>query len=232
MKNAISVSLIILSLISTSSIFAQKSKHDISFYLGYGIGSPDKRYDFLYDQIPSGPALIVIDKLNEATLDDEFTIGLRYNYALSNKVKIGFGIGYAQLVQDFVLPANAQSFYRLTNQIFLFRDISHYHMIQLSPSIDVNLFRNNAFFGINVTSTNNVSFRKEIKAFNLSRNKLEFFASELYSGIYAEYKRIRTDLGFRVLHLKFRDDAIANNGLNPDTYNPLKMRFQLSYVLW
>ncbi len=86
--------------------------------------------------------------------------------------------------------------------------------------------------GVYLQAIGNISFRKVIQDGNLSRNKTEYFSNEVYPGIFAEYNRFKATLGVRALHWKYRDDAIVNNGLNPDKYNPFKMKFTLSYDLY
>ena len=105
-------------------------------------------------------------------------------------------------------------------------------MIQLQPEIGIDIIRKQYVIGFNCAGISNISFRKHINRFNLSRNKVEYFATEVYSGAYGVYNDFRLDIGFRVFHWKYRDDAIANNGLNPDRHNPYKIRVLLSYVFW
>jgi hypothetical protein len=102
-------------------------------------------------------------------------------------------------------------YFKLNILPFFWRDQSRYHMMQWQPSIDIALIKRLYVFGINCTGVSNVSFRKHIKRFNMSRNNLEYFATEVYPGIFGEYKQFRWDLGYRYLHRKYRDDAIANN---------------------
>lgn len=234
MKNRIrflfvSVTIVIMSF--ASKAYSQNAVHKLSFYIGYGVGNPDKRYEFLYDKFPLGPVQTVINKSGRATLDDEYNVGINYKYLLTPKINIGLGIGYAKLVQDFLLPAN-EKYFKQSIYPFFWRDTSQYHLIQMQPSFDVKLLSRPAIFGVNFMGVSNISFRKHINLFNLYRNKTENFSSELYTGIYGEFKSFRLDIGYRIFHWKYRDDAIANNGLRVDTYNPSKWRFQLSYEFW
>lgn len=217
MKNLYtSISLSFLMIMLTSDIFSQSSKHNFSVYLGYGVSTPDKR--------------IISSSIQEYTMDDEYSVGIIYKYSLFNRVSIGVGMGYAQVVQDFPIRANGHSYFRALIDPVFWRDKSQYHMVQILPSIDINLIKSKTVLGINVLGMSNISFRKHIDRFNLSRNNIEYFASEMYTGAFAEYKKFRLDVGYRVLNLKYRDDAIENNGLETDPYNPFKLRFQLSYM--
>ncbi|QLH28713.1 MAG: hypothetical protein HWD63_04560 [Candidatus Parvibacillus calidus] len=74
-----------------------------------------------------------------------------------------------------------------------------------------------------------MSFHKHIEPYNLKASRIEYFSTELYPGISVGYKRFNLNIGVRAWHWKYRDDAIANNGLKVDPYNPFKMRFALSY---
>ena len=105
-------------------------------------------------------------------------------------------------------------------------------MVQLSPSVQYLIISKTVYAGVNIQAIGNISFRKVVQDGNLSRNKTEYFSNEVYPGIFAEYKRFKATLGVRALHWKYRDDAIANNGLNPDKYNPFKMKFTLSYDIY
>lgn len=76
-----------------------------------------------------------------------------------------------------------------------------------------------------------MNYREE-NIMNLAANKTELFATELYPGIFVRLGKFKFDLNYRILHWKYRDDALANNGLRVDTYNPSKLRFQISYQFW
>ncbi|QLH30212.1 MAG: hypothetical protein HWD63_13050 [Candidatus Parvibacillus calidus] len=104
-------------------------------------------------------------------------------------------------------------------------------MVQLSPIVQYLILDKTVNAGVNIQAIGNISFRKVVQEGNLSRNKTEYFSNELYPGIFAEYKRFKATLGVRRLHMKYRDGAIANNGKNPDLYNPFKVRLSLSYDL-
>ena len=242
-KNLNNGLLLILLLFSITNGISQQNCHSISVYVGYSYGKPDKRIDFLYGRYnPSGVIQLVLDHSKLTTLDDEYPLGFMYRYNLSDRIGLGMGIGYGLLVQDFLLPANGIDFFgglkiphfppgAVPEPLYM-RNISHYHMLQIQPSLDLKLIKVPFQMGLNFTSISNFSFRKHIKLFNLSRNITEYFATEIYSGIYGEYKKIRLDIGYRLLHRKYRDDAIENNGLDPDPYNPSKWKFTISYKLW
>lgn len=230
LKHSIIIATFIIFFMGTfAMLLGQHHKHSFFVHTGYAIGNPDVRYEFLYDQ---GPVQTVINKLGNTTKDDEYAVGMVYKHSIHPYINAGFGIGYAQLVQDFFLPADGNGYFMQSILPFFWRDKSHYHMIQLQPSFDLKLLNNSSKLGINCTGISNISFRKHINLFNLSRHKAEFFSSELYTGIYGGYKRFRLDVGYRLLHWKYRDDAISNNGLSVDNYNLPKWRFLLSYEFW
>lgn len=207
-------------------------RSSINFYTGFALGTPDKRYDFLYEQYPGNIAQTVINKLGENSLDNEYNIGLAYRYRINQRIGIGAQVEYTLLVQDFILPVHHR-FFRFDKYVFLWRDVSEYHMLQVSPQVDFCLLNAGQFRGgINLLFVANISFRKHINNYNLTRNHLEYFATESYPGLFMSYGRIRLDAGVRALHLKHQDEAIANNGLNPDSYNPFKARFAISYSIW
>jgi hypothetical protein len=217
--------------------WGQEGKHNVAFYIGFAQGTPDLRYDFLFDQYVSEVAYIVKSKLIDATNDDEYFLGISYQYQPINRLSLGIGLGYAKLKQDFFLPANGKYFEQKIYPFF-WRDYSRYHMFQISPDIKINLVKYKSLsLGINTRLISNISFRKEINykdgtANDIAVNKTKFFAAELYPGIFASLSRVRFDVSYRTLHWKYRDDAIANNGLNVDSFNPSKWRFQLSYEFW
>lgn len=223
--------LIIPQLLTVNNSYGQRPKHSLAIYTGFGLGNPDTRNENLYFRYSTEPFRPIITG-SVTTLDDEYSVGLIYKNGLSNRVRLGLGIGYAQLVQDFMLPAEGNAYFGQVIEPFFWRDISRYHMVQWQPSVDVDVLHKTFQTGINISGISNISFRKQIRSYNLSRNNLEYFSSEVYTGIYGTYKRIRLDIGYRILHWKYRDDAIANNRLNPDSYNPAKWRFLLSYQFW
>ena len=230
MKKSNLILIVTISLATMNLLMAQKNA--IRFNTGYAIGKVDNRYDFLYGQLPVGIATTVNNKINDNTPDDEYAIGVGYTRKINKRLSGGMDIGYAQLVQDFLLPANGNSYFLAHIDPFFWRDKSWYHIIQVSPQVQY-LFTTGKFnFGVNLQAIGNVSFRKHIKAFNLIRNKTEYFSTEVYPGITFGYWRLHANIGYRALHWKYRDDAIANNGLNPDKYNPFKMKFTLSYDIY
>jgi hypothetical protein len=213
-------------------IWGQEGKHNVSFYIGYAPGKPDLRYDFLYNQYPILIIEGVQSKIKNTTNDDEYFLGISYQYQPKKRINFRFGLMYAQLKQDFFLPANGKYFEQKIYPFF-WRDYSRYHMVQLSPEIKLDLIKYKSLsIGINTKLISNISFRKEIDWQDLTINKTELFATELYPGIFSSFKRFGFDISYRVLHWKYRDDAIANNGLRVDTYNPSKWRFQVSYEFW
>ena len=203
--------------------------HSLRIYTSYAIGQADKRYDFLYDQHKPGAAQFVKDNINKTTPDDEYSFGLGYTYHLKDKCRLNFDLGYAKLIQDFPLPANGNTYFGKVYEIFFWRNKSYYHMIQVSPGIDYTIISKDINLGLILQDVGNISFHKNIPENNLSRKKIEYFATELYPGVFAEYKGIRASLSVRALHLKNRDDAIWNNELNIDKYNPFKIKFGLSF---
>lgn len=211
---------------------AQHPKRSINFYAGYGKGTPDTRYDFLYEQFPTGPVQTVINNIGETTFDDEYNVGLAYRHWVNRRVDISVQMGYTLLVQDFLLPAS-HKYFRREYYDFFWRDVSEYHIFQVSPQLGLSLLNAGQFRGgVNLLSVFNFSFKKQLKNRKTARNHLEYFATELYPGLFVSFGRIRLDAGARVLHLKQKDEAIANNGLNPDPYNPFKARFTISYSIW
>jgi len=227
MKNIIVVLTLLCITIFTQNTVCQNNSFRI--YSAYSIGKVDKRYEFLPNR---GLAQTVKNKINDNTPDDEYAIGLGYNLILKKRLSIGIDLGYAKLVQDFLLPVNGTSYFYADGEKLYWRHKSDYHIIQISPQIKYVLTDGQFKFGQSVQFIGNVTFRKALPEDYLFKNKIEYFATEVYPGIFVEYKRIRANLGVRVLHMKYRDDAIYNNGKNPDLYNPLKIKFTLSYDLF
>lgn len=232
--------IIAVSLFYALSIYilnAQSEKHSLHVYTGFGVGTPDKRYEFLQNQYVSDVVNVVISEIKNTTLDNEYLLGISYHYQPINRLNFGILLGYAQLKQDFLLPANGRYFNQEIRPFF-WRDYSRYHMLQLSPEIKIDMIKYKSLsIGINTRLISNISFRKEINysdgtANDIAVNKSAFFATELYPGIFASLGRVRFDVSYRALHWKYRDDAIANNGLSVDTYNLPKWRFQVSYEFW
>ncbi len=230
MKIPVYFLILILEFIANISVAGQNNT--LKVYTAYSIGKVDKRIDFLRENYTSTVVQTAINNLKNNTPDDEHAIGVSYVRKLNKRLGLGIDIGYAQLVQDFLLPANGQSYFDAHGEIFFWRDKSWYHFIQIGPQVQY-LFTTGKFnFGVNLQAIGNVSFRKHIKAFNLTRNKTEYFSTEVYPGLTFGYWRLHANIGYRALHWKYRDDAIANNGLNPDKYNPFKMKFTLSYDIY
>ena len=227
MKNVIVVLTLLCITSYTQNTVCQNNSFRI--YSAYSIGKVDKRYDFLRNH--PGLAEDVKNKINENTPDDEYAIGIGYFVKMKHRLSVGIDLGYAKLVQDFLLPANGDYFDQ-TIRLLSWRQKSDYHIIQISPQIKYVLTDGQFKFGQSVQFIGNVTFRKALPEDYLFKNKIEYFATEVYHGIFVEYKRIRANLGVRVLHMKYRDDAIYNNGKNPDLYNPLKIKFTLSCDLF
>ena len=229
MKKSIFILIAIISLATINLLMAQKNA--IRINTGYAIGKVDKRYAFLKkDYAPL--VNTVKNKINDNTPDDEYTIGLGYAYTINKRLIAGFDLGYATLIQDFLLPVESTSYFKVDNEKLYWRRKSYYHILQLSPIVQYLIISKTVSAGVYLQAIGNISFRKVVQDGNLSRNKTEYFSNEVYPGIFAEYNRFKATLGVRALHWKYRDDAIANNGLNPDKYNPFKMKFTLSYDIY
>ncbi len=221
---------VVIILLNITQLKSQNSA--LNIYTSYSIGKVDNRIDFLFGKYPlSNDPQLVNKILTENTPDDTYSIGFGYQNSINSKLALNIDIGYALLMQDFLLPVNS-TFFRSPLFIFFWRNKSYYHMVQLSPSVQYLILDKTVNAGVNIQAIGNISFRKVIQDGNLSRNKTEYFSNELYPGIFAEYKRFKATLGVRALHTKYRDDAIANNGKNPDWYNPFKVRLSLSYDLF
>ena len=206
----------------------------LKIFTGYAIGKVDKRIGFLYDQYKWIEYEYELQNkiLNENTPDDEYSLGIGYSYKLSRKLELGINIGYAKVVQDFLLPANGNTYFGELIKPFFWRDKSYYHLIQAVPEIKFNVIDKKVKIGLLFSGIGNVSFLKHIEAYNLRANRVEYFSTELYPGVFMGYKRFNLNVGVRAWHWKYRDDAIANNGLKVDPYNPFKMKFSLSYDIY
>ena len=215
-----------------SAYIVNGQNNTLKIYTGYSIGNMDKRYDFLYDQYPTAIANSVIRHLNDNTPDDEYSLGIGYSYKLSRKLALRINIGYAKLVQDFLLPTNGNTYFGELIKPFFWRDKSNYHLIQAVPEIKFNVIDKKIKIGLLFSGIGNVSFLKHIEDYNLRASRIEYFSTELYPGIFMGYMRFNLNIGVRAWHWKYRDDAIANNGLRVDPYNPFKMRFSLSYDIY
>ena len=222
---------VVIILLNITQLKSQNSA--LNIYTSYSIGKVDNRIDFLFGKYPlSNDPQLVNKILTENTPDDTYSIGFGYQNSINSKLALNLAIEYALLIQDFLIPANGQSYFNAGNKIFYWRNKSYYHMVQLSPIVQYLILDKTVNAGVNIQAIGNISFRKVVQEGNLSRNKTEYFSNELYPGIFAEYKRFKATFGVRALHMKYRDGAIANNGKNPDLYNPFKVRLSLSYDLF
>ncbi len=218
------VSLWLLCTLNTS--YCQTPKHIFSIHTGYSNGRANIRYDFLEPFFETS----VKKNIGNTTPDDEYFIGFGYNVRVGQKASVGLNINYSQLQQDFFLPLRSV-YFCFDHLLPLYRTASRYHMLQFAPSIDYTLLSHQVLVGISVQSILNISYKKVFESYFPEGRNIELFATEIYPGIFARYHRWRLDVGARALHWKYRDDALYNNGLNPDTYNPLKIRFQVGYIL-
>jgi len=227
MKKLIYILCIVTSYFCADNAICQRNT--LNIYTSYARGVQDKRYDFMYGHYPLSQINVVKYNNKNSTPDDEYAVGAGYTFNIYKRLLIGIDIGYARLVQDFLLPANVNGFFKVGIYPLFWRDKSIYSIIQFSPKIDFIIIDQGVKLGFNLQGVSNVSYHKHINNFNLNRYKTEYFATEVYPGVFLEYWRLKLNIGWRALHWKYRDDAIANNGLNPDRYNPFKMRFGLSY---
>ncbi|MCO6461913.1 MAG: hypothetical protein J5I59_10940 [Saprospiraceae bacterium] len=206
--------------------------NSLRIYTGYAIGKADQRIDFLKKQYPILIYQTAENLLQKNTPDDEYFIGIGYSKLLKNRLSLGINLGYARLVQDLRLPVNSQSYFGDVREIFLWRDKSYYHLIQAVPEIKFIVIDKKVKLGLSFSGIGNVSFLKHSEIYSLKASRIEYFSTELYPGVFLSYNGLTANLGIRTIHWKNRDDAIANNGLKLDTYNPFKMRFALSYDIY
>ncbi len=80
--------------------------NSIKVYTSYGIGHPDTRLGFINPFLASH----LRENGHKYTPDDEYSFGLEYNLKIKKNLSIGIDIGYARLVQDFLLPADGNGF--------------------------------------------------------------------------------------------------------------------------
>ena len=191
-----------------------------------------RKADIRFFDLNSSQLIEVEANVGNTTPDDEFFVGLAYKKEVKNKFRVGAGLNYAVLNQDFLLPMRTRYFCQYDDSRLFYRTASKYHIIQLAPVFDYTIVDHKVQFGINLQYILNITFRKEYQGFESVGKKVEQFANEVYTGLYSQYKRIRMDIGVRALHAKYRDDALYVKNVYLDTYNPLKIRFQLSYAFW
>lgn len=86
-----------------SVTYAQSSKHNISLNLGYGIGAPDVRYDFLYGQFVTEIAELVKRRGKDASYDDEYFLGIAYHYRIGCRKDLHW-------VLDLDMPDSSRTF--------------------------------------------------------------------------------------------------------------------------
>jgi hypothetical protein len=172
MKKSNYILIAIISLATMNLLMAQKNA--IRFNTGYAIGKVDKRYDFLKKGYAS-LVTTVKNKINDNTPDDEYTVGLGYTYTISKRFIAGFDLGYATLIQDFLLPVESTSYFNVVNEKLYWRRKSYYHILQLSPIVQYLIISKTVSAGVYLQAIGNISFRKVIQDGNLSRNKTEYF---------------------------------------------------------
>ena len=199
---------------------------------GNARGRADQRIDFLKKLYIFQVYQDAEYSLRKNTPDDEYFIGIGYNKQLIKRLSLGVDLNYSCLIQDLRLPVNKLGYFNSLGDVFAWRDISKYHLIQVIPSIRVHIISNKFRLGADFSSLGNVSFLKHIEPYNLKASRIEYFSTELYPGIFMGYNRFNLNIGVRAWHWKYRDDAIANNGLKVDPYNPFKMRLSLSYDIY
>lgn len=73
--------------------WGQVGKHNVSLYTGFAQGKTDLRYDFLYNQY----LILIIEgvhsKIKDATDDNEYFLGISYQYQLVNRLNLAIGQG-------------------------------------------------------------------------------------------------------------------------------------------
>ncbi len=228
----------LISLVLFTTSIGQQSKN--SFWINVGIGQsiPDKRFDLLNLGFnPQDFKDMVVNPNKGAPPDMEYRVSLLYNHRFENRINLGLEGGYSLLINKIKLPVNSIEYFKFPFAIFFYAKESKYHRLQLAPMVSFCISSNeNSELGLGFSGVSNISFKKTISVLGrseiLHRYKWDYSSFELFSFLYLNINKLRLELGVRSVHLKYLDNAIANNGLNPDTYNPFKMRFQLSYALW
>jgi hypothetical protein len=226
--------LAIASLVFTICMFAQSPKHSLSLYAGKATAVPDTRHfytSFQTNENPNG-----IRNFRDISKDQEYSLGLMYQYKLNRWVSFSANLGYALLEQDVRVEIENR-FFKVDNLIQIFVDHSNYHLFQIAPQIDFNLVNFRKInVGVNLQAIVNVSFQKNVnndRGLNLKRSKMEYYSGELYPGLFVSVGPIRLDYNIRTSYDKPRDRAIFYpETLYPDAYDPAKSRLTLRYRLW
>ena len=199
---------------------------------------PDKRFDLINLGFnPQDFKDMVINPNKGAPPDMEYLVSLLYFHRFKNRINLGLEGGYSLLINKIKLPVNSIEYFKFPYPIFFYSKESQYHRLQVAPMFSFCISSNeNGEVCFGFSGLNNISFKKTVSVLGrseiLHRYKWDYSSFELFSFLYLNLNKLRLELGVRSMHLKYIDNAIANNGLNPDTYNPFKLRFQMSYALW
>ncbi len=225
---------LIFVLSSFGMAIGQRFIDGLSIQVGLAKGVPDRRYAFLEEQYP--PGVVEFVKNDEVSLDEEYFISVLYEGKLTSKFRYTAGIGYALFVNDFTLPIHPYHFADQGVRIFYFNGVYHIHSIQPSIGLSTALSqKENSSFGFKALFLGNISIIKELWPYgwdySFYTERIALSSLEFYPMVYLEHRRFQLELGYRLLYAKYRDDALANNGLAVDWYNRPKLRLGLGYRL-
>jgi hypothetical protein len=210
------------------TIFAQSPKYSLSLYAGKATAVPDTRY--FHSSFETS-----IRNFSDVSKDQEYSLGLMYNYKLNRWVNVSANFGYALLEQDVRVVINNR-FFDISNYVLYTAQNSSYHFFQFAPQIDLSFINSKKInAGVNLLALANVSFLKSLRSGEISfkKTKIEYYSGELYPGFFVSVGPIRLDYQIRTAFDQPRDLAIDYpEKLFPDAYDPAKSRLTLRYRLW
>lgn len=230
--------LIIVLLIFSLQIVAGQSKLDkLIFNVGVSLGEPDARYSFLEGQF--GAPIIEAVKNDNPSYFQELFFGVSTEMKLIGGLYANLGLGLSALYNDFGLPVDGWGYFDVGNKKFYtnkYSISSNLHPItELRYYIvDRDNFRIYAGFSSSFLISFNKTYFRIAPNFsrNLSRFKIAPYSLGLFPSIGLQIRKVGYHLDYRLYHFKYRDDSIANNGLEIDRYNPIVFRFRLTHDLY
>ena len=225
---------LIFVLSSFGMAIGQRFIDGLSIQVGLAKGVPDRRYAFLEEQYP--PEVVEFVKNDEVSLDEEYFLAVLMEKNLTSKIQYIAGIGYSILSNDYSLPTSQSYFDDTYNRIFLFNGTYHKHHIQPMLGLSTELKQKKELvLGIKIFLVSNFSIIKKLWPYgweySFHTERFALSSLEFYPMVYLEHRRFQLELGYRLLYAKYRDDALANNGLAVDWYNRPKLRLGLGYRL-
>jgi hypothetical protein len=205
----------------------------LSLNLGFGYAKANQDYSFLIGNY--GMDVIRYAKSHIPNYDYEIFVNANKEWKLiGNNLKFTTGAGFSTFVNTFGLPVS-NKYFGIKEYIFITNNSYYNHSLQIPMSLRVNVLK---YFSIGPSFIYNLSLIKHVNPVNLGNVTdnltVASFTSNSMHGLISSsisVNKLRLNLDYGLWSGKWRDDALANDGIGFSTNKRRYIRMSVGYYI-